>query len=210
MTIKTIFSEPKNIAIFAGVLLLGYLGFYEYKHGPSLISPSVPSSTALGAQITKPQVLETIKQPDIKTLKSECVSATKSVYEDNKDKKLSTNDMVWLVNSAYRICLAKKGLTPEDLLSNKPSDQTNQNVYIQEPNKINTVSPSNYLETRKQEQAAECQTKLGQYTACMSEYNAKMTEYSACLSEASNPNSYRYKTACFQPLKSCYKPLCAY
>lgn len=150
-----------------------------------------------------------------KEVKSGCVNFAFETLKKLQGAEESKTDQIFLVNTAYRICLARAGLPPEDLLSDTGSSG---DVYYSEPVAPvgggqplpDPVSPLEDFQQkqneRQQEESARCQKEMSSYNICLSDYNSKMLEYNSCMAEKSS-NPYKF---CSKPIKFCYKPLCSY
>lgn len=180
------------------LMIFGIIGIliYFYNQGPkeSTFSPDFQQTTL---HSTEPTFI-----PQTKDVKSDCVTQATKYYEDNKSKGLSNETMIFGINSIYRVCLANKGYTPEDLLSYPENQEGGGSSGI-----AGQVSSNDYG-SYKQDMSQRCQKEYSEYNTCLSEYNAKMAEYNQCQLEAYDSNSYRYKGFCFKPSKYCSKPLC--
>jgi len=201
--VKKIFPIIASISVLIIAFSVGYY-FEDIIKLPTRSSFYAPKP--IPAPTATPVVL------DKKTIKAQCVEELREYIELNKNKKMTSEESIWIINTRYRLCLAQNGLTPEDLLSNPAPSQNNQGTYYREPfvQEPVVIEEESLTEKFKREQQQRCQEEINKYNICMNEYNSEMGEYNACLSEVNDPNHWRYGLRCNKPFSSCYKPICAY
>jgi hypothetical protein len=199
---------------YAGIIILALIMLINiFPDIKSLIPNSnlpniFPSPTSI---VIPTEVVPTI---DIKFIKSQCIDQTyKNLATQYGNQQKQNNEWIFIINSQYRICLAKNGLTPEDLLSTEGSSQNNNSINnnaVQqnqpESNQVNYIEPTqvDYIQQNKLQQQQQCQDDINKYNICMNEYNLKLSEYNTCLNEA------RPFHNCLKPFNICFKPGCAY
>lgn len=169
----------KPLLIILGIIGIGLVYFLNQ-------NSSEPTQSPLNVQqITIPST----KPPStlqIKDVKSSCVEEARKYIEENKDKGVSDQSLIFGINSIYRLCLASNGLSPEDLLSY--------------PGGNAGTAPYEGTITQDDSMSQWCQKQYSEYNACLSEYNAKMADYNQCLNQEGG--------LCFKPSNYCSKPLC--
>lgn len=207
------FNLFKNITI-VGVIILASIMVVDIFPGIKSSIPNInlsnifPSPTSI---ITPTKVVPTI---DIKTVKSKCIdSAYSQVKEQYQGQKKPNDEWNNIINNLYRVCLARNGLTPEDLLSN-PNESGNNYVIQNElpsaqQNNNSQINLDNIFEENEVKRKQECQDKLNKYTSCMIEYQNNLNNYYDCLARYSNNPNLNSSLLCFKPSNFCgFKPIC--